>query len=143
MTDKDRAVYMIGIAAKLVDMHPQTLRMYEREELVVPQRTARETRLYSENDIDLLKDIQELTQELGLNLAGVKMIFKMKQRLTEQESLFNKLKVKAESNIEQTRKEMERVRKEMDEKIEEMKKSFRHDIMPYRPYGIIVREHKK
>ena len=140
--DKDRAVYMIGIAAKLVSMHPQTLRMYEREELVVPQRTAKETRLYSENDIELLKNIQELTRELGLNLAGVKMIFEMKQEMSKQENLLAKIKLQSESEIEKARKDMEQIRHEMEEKIEEIKKSFRHDIMPYKPHGI-VRSKKK
>jgi len=128
---------MIGIAAKLVCMHPQTLRMYEREELVVPQRTTKETRLYSENDIELLKDIQELTRELGLNLAGVKMIFKMKQEMSKQENILAKLKLQSESEIEKARKDMEQIRKEMEEKIEEIKKSFRHDIMLYKPHGIV------
>ena len=75
--DKHRPVYMIGIAAELTGMHPQTLRIYERKSLVEPQRTQGNTRLYSEADIDRLRLIQALTQEEGINLAGVVRIIEL------------------------------------------------------------------
>lgn len=78
---KDQPLYMISIAAKLTGMHPQTLRIYERKNLVKPGRTAKSTRLYSENDIEQLLYIQALTQEEGVNLAGVKIIMKMRRQL--------------------------------------------------------------
>jgi len=76
---KDQPLYMISIAAKLTGLHPQTLRIYERKNLVKPNRTAKSTRLYSESDIEQLLYIQELTQEEGVNLAGVKIIMKMRR----------------------------------------------------------------
>jgi MerR family transcriptional regulator, heat shock protein HspR len=77
----DRAVYIISVAAELAGMHPQTLRIYERKGLVQPQRTAGNTRRYSERDIELLRQIQTLSQEEGINLAGVKMIIEMRRQL--------------------------------------------------------------
>ncbi|MDO4264411.1 MAG: helix-turn-helix transcriptional regulator [Deinococcus sp.] len=78
---KDRPVYVISIAAELVDMHPQTLRLYERKELIRPGRSSGKTRLYSERDIDHLREIRRLTQELGVNLAGVEEIMRLRQEL--------------------------------------------------------------
>ena len=72
--DEERAVYIISVAAELAGVHPQTLRIYERKGLVAPKRTAGNTRRYSDRDIRLLRQIQDLTQESGINLAGVKMI---------------------------------------------------------------------
>jgi len=88
VTDYGRPRYMISVAAELVSMHPQTLRIYESKGLVNPKRTAGNTRLYSEDDLELLRLIQRLTTELGLNLAGVERVLvledqlrKMRQRL--------------------------------------------------------------
>ena len=75
--DKHRPVYMIGIAAELAGVHPQTLRIYERKQLVEPQRTRGNTRLYSQADIERLQLIQQLTQEEGINLAGVVRIIEL------------------------------------------------------------------
>lgn len=85
--DKHRPVYMIGIAAELAGVHPQTLRIYERRQLVEPQRTSGNTRLYSEADIERLRLIQDLTQEEGINLAGVVRILELedeRERLNEE-----------------------------------------------------------
>jgi MerR family transcriptional regulator/heat shock protein HspR len=76
MTD-DRAVYVISVAAELAGVHPQTLRIYERKGLVSPKRTAGNSRRYSQRDIERLREIQDLTQQLGVNLAGVKLIMQM------------------------------------------------------------------
>src|SRR5438034_5862119 len=77
----DRAVYVISVAAELAGMHPQTLRMYERRGLLSPTRTAGNTRRYSEADIQRLRTIQRLTQELGLNLAGVQLLLEMEEEV--------------------------------------------------------------
>ncbi len=78
---KDRPVYIISVAAELVDMHPQTLRLYERKGLIRPKRSSGKTRLYSERDIEHLREIRRLTQELGVNLAGVEEIMRLRQEL--------------------------------------------------------------
>lgn len=80
---REKPVYVISVAAELVDMHPQTLRLYERKGLIEPSRSAGKTRLYSQNDIDQLREIKRLTQELGVNLAGVEEIIRLRQRLDQ------------------------------------------------------------
>jgi MerR family transcriptional regulator/heat shock protein HspR len=79
--DEERAVYIISVAAELAGVHPQTLRIYERKGLLAPQRTSGNTRRYSERDIQLLRQIQDLTQESGVNLAGVKVIIELQAQL--------------------------------------------------------------
>lgn len=81
--DQDKPLYVISVAAELVDMHPQTLRLYERKGLIEPSRSAGKTRLYSQRNIDQLREIRRLTQELGVNLAGVEEIIRLRQRLDE------------------------------------------------------------
>ena len=78
---KNRPVYVISVAAELVDMHPQTLRLYERKGLIRPGRSSGKTRLYSERDIEHLREIRRLTQELGVNLAGVEEIMRLRHNL--------------------------------------------------------------
>lgn len=79
--DEDRAVYIISVAAELAGVHPQTLRIYERKGLLRPKRTAGNTRRYSQRDIETLRQIQDLTQERGINLAGVKAIIEMQAEI--------------------------------------------------------------
>jgi MerR family transcriptional regulator/heat shock protein HspR len=79
--DEDRAVYIISVAAELAGVHPQTLRIYERKGLLAPKRTSGNTRRYSDRDIRLLRQIQDLTQENGINLAGVKAIIALQAQL--------------------------------------------------------------
>jgi len=79
--EEERAVYIISVAAELAGVHPQTLRIYERKGLVAPKRTAGNTRRYSDRDIRLLRQIQDLTQESGINLAGVKMVIELQAQL--------------------------------------------------------------
>jgi MerR family transcriptional regulator/heat shock protein HspR len=79
--DEERAVYIISVAAELAGVHPQTLRIYERKGLLAPKRTSGNTRRYSDRDIELLRQIQDLTQEGGINLAGVKMIIELQAQL--------------------------------------------------------------
>jgi MerR family transcriptional regulator/heat shock protein HspR len=82
--DSDRGVFMISVAAELAHMHPQTLRMYETRGLIQPKRSPKNTRLYSQRDVALLRRIQQLTTE-GLNLAGVERVLRLERRLAELE----------------------------------------------------------
>src|SRR6267378_731856 len=77
----DRGVFMISVAAELAEMHPQTLRMYEARGLIEPKRSPKGTRLYSQQDVDMLRRIQEMTTDLGLNLAGVERVLELEQQL--------------------------------------------------------------
>src|SRR5919204_3070527 len=79
--DETRGVFMISVAAELADMHPQTLRMYEARGLITPQRSPKNTRLYSQRDVERLRRIQEMTAELGMNLAGVEKVFELEAEL--------------------------------------------------------------
>lgn len=90
--DKDKPLYVISVAAELVDMHPQTLRLYERKGLIEPSRSAGKTRLYSQRNIEQLREIRRLTQELGVNLAGVEEIIKLRSKLDSlQASMENRI----------------------------------------------------
>jgi len=82
----DEPVYLISIVAKILDIHPQTLRQYERENLISPSRSNGRIRLYSQRDIDKIKLILRLTRELGVNLAGVDIILRLKENVDEMES---------------------------------------------------------
>jgi MerR family transcriptional regulator/heat shock protein HspR len=106
---------MISVAADLVGMHPQTLRIYEAKGLVTPQRTAGNTRLYSEADLERLRLIQQLTTQLGLNLAGVEHVIRL------------------EEQIRRMQRTMERLEREMREAIAEVHKHYRRDLVPYDP----------
>ena len=81
--NRNRPLYMISVAAELAGVHPQTLRIYERKELICPQRSGGNTRLYSEADIERLRLIQHLTQEEGINLAGVTRIMDMQREIED------------------------------------------------------------
>ena len=111
----DRPRYMISVAAELVGMHPQTLRIYEAKGLVTPQRTAGNTRLYSEADLERLRLINRLTQELGLNLAGVEQVLHL------------------EDELERMRRRLDRMEREMRETIDQVHRSYRRDLVLYRP----------
>ena len=79
--ESTRGVYMISVAAELAGMHPQTLRIYEARGLITPKRSPKNTRLYSQEDVDRLRRIQELTSELGMNLAGVERVFELEEEI--------------------------------------------------------------
>src|SRR3954469_2252826 len=81
VVERDRGVYMISVAAELAGMHPQTLRIYETRGLIQPQRSPKNTRLYSQEDVERLLRIQALTSELGMNLAGVERVFELEEEL--------------------------------------------------------------
>ena len=113
MTGRPR--YMISVAAELVGMHPQTLRIYEQKGLVRPKRTAGNTRLYSDADVERLRLIQRLTSEIGLNLAGVERVLHL------------------EDEIARMHRRLDRMEREMREAIEEVHRSYRRDLVVYRP----------
>src|SRR3989440_12843250 len=121
---EDRGVFMISVAAELADMHPQTLRMYEARGLISPKRSPKGTRLYSQEDVERLRRIQEMTAELGMNLAGVERVFELEDQLERMARRMRALEHEAE-----------RVREQMDEELERVRRSFRAEIVPYRPPG--------
>jgi len=96
MKDYDEPLYLISVVAKILNIHPQTLRQYEREGLVEPDRTEGKMRLYSERDVDRIKMILRLTRDLGVNLAGVDVIFQLKEQIDEYEREISELKAEIE-----------------------------------------------
>jgi len=116
--DSDRPLFMISVAAELAGMHPQTLRLYERRGLVLPQRTAGKTRRYSQRDVERLQRIQALT-ELGLNLAGVERVLLMEQQLEAMQQQMQLLQQRLDEAAEAMRREVERV-----------ERSHRMDLVP-------------
>jgi MerR family transcriptional regulator, heat shock protein HspR len=128
--ERDQGVYMISVAAELAGMHPQTLRIYEARGLITPKRSAGKTRLYSQEDVDRLRRIQELTSELGMNLAGVEKVFELEEELDRMRSRMARLQSKTEE-----------LELEMAEELERVKKSFRAEIVRYEPPGSVLRRH--
>jgi MerR family transcriptional regulator/heat shock protein HspR len=101
----NESLYMISVAAKLAGMHPQTLRIYERKQLLRPNRTAKSTRLYSDEDIERLRHIHYLTQSCGVNLAGVKIIIDMEEEMDKINQAMIKMEQQMEERITQIRKQ--------------------------------------
>ena len=97
MYSYDEPVYLISVVAKILEIHPQNLRQYEKEGLIQPERTDGKMRLYSQRDIDKIKTILRLTRDLGVNLAGVDIILRLKERLDELDALTEELKAQAPS----------------------------------------------
>lgn len=93
--DAERGVYMISVAAELAEMHPQTLRMYEARGLIAPQRSPKNTRLYSQRDVERLRRIQRMTSEQGLNLAGVRALLKMEERVEKMRGELERMRRRA------------------------------------------------
>ena len=83
MTDRGKPLYMIGVVAEMLNVHPQTLRFYEKKGLVRPSRTVGRTRMYSAEDVDELARLLRLTRDLGVNLAGIEIVLKMRRRMLE------------------------------------------------------------
>src|SRR3954462_343094 len=94
--DPRRGVYMISVAAELAGMHPQTLRIYESRGLVEPKRSAGNTRLYSQEDVDRLRRIQELTSQMGMNLAGVEKVFELEEQIDRMRDRMEQLRRESE-----------------------------------------------
>jgi MerR family transcriptional regulator, heat shock protein HspR len=109
--DRSRGVYMISVAAELAGMHPQTLRIYEARGLITPKRSPKNTRLYSQDDVERLRRIQELTGELGMNLAGVEKVFELEAELERMRRRVRALERQAERAQRELRAEIDRVRR--------------------------------
>ena len=121
--DEDRGVFMISVAAELAEMHPQTLRIYEARGLITPKRSPKNTRLYSQRDVERLKRIQHMTNEEGLNLAGVETVLEM------------------EARVEQMRRELEAMRErtreletQLTEEMARVHERLHTEIVPYGAY---------
>ena len=120
----DRPRYMISIAAELVGMHPQTLRIYENKGLINPKRTRGNTRVYSEADLERLRLIQRLTTELGLNLAGVEVVLRLEDELRRAHS------------------QIERLQQQLRDEIRNVHKQYRRDLVLYQaPQPVPTRQH--
>jgi MerR family transcriptional regulator, heat shock protein HspR len=119
-----QGVFMISVAAELAEMHPQTLRMYEQRGLITPQRSPKGTRLYSHEDVDRLRRIQELTCDLGMNLAGVERVFELEDQLERMQKRVRALEAKAEA-----------LAAEMEAELEEVRRSFRAELVRYEAPG--------
>jgi MerR family transcriptional regulator/heat shock protein HspR len=120
--ETDRGVFMISVAARLANMHPQTLRVYEARGLIEPQRSPKGTRLYSQEDVERLKRIQEMTAELGLNLAGVERVLRLEQEIDEMHVRIEEIELQAlEAQVR------------LAEELEQVRRSFRAELtVPYR-----------
>jgi MerR family transcriptional regulator/heat shock protein HspR len=130
MKEKNRMpLYMIGVAAQLAGVHPQTLRLYERLNLLTPARTVGKTRLYSEEDIRIVRRIQELTQGMGLNLAGVKLVMEMEREIE-----------KMRKEVEEMKKELEKEKMRMRREIQEIRKRYKKEIVLFRGGDILIKE---
>ena len=121
--ESSRGVFMISVAAELAEMHPQTLRMYEARGLITPKRSPKNTRLYSQDDVDRLRRIQRMTAEEGLNLAGVETVLEMEEELQ-----------RARRELARMRERAAELETKMAEEIERIKRSMRAEIVPYGAY---------
>jgi len=127
MDEKERALYIISVAAELAGVHPQTLRIYERKCLIEPKRTEGRSRRYSDRDIELLQHIQELTNE-GVGLAGVKRVLELEAALED-----------AATEIERLRAQVRRVRQEVAETEARVHRQYRRDLVPVTKAVVRVR----
>ena len=121
----ERGRYMISVAADLVGMHPQTLRVYESKGLIRPRRTGGNTRLYSEADLERLRLIQTLTGDLGLNLAGVEQVLEL------------------QDEVQRMRRQLDRMEREMRSAIDEVHRQYRRDLVPWKPPIDLVRTDRR
>ena len=119
----DRGVFMISVAAELAEMHPQTLRMYEARGLIEPKRSPKGTRLYSQDDVEKLRRIQEMTTEWGMNLAGVERVLELEDKLT-----------RMRRKVDALEKRSQALQQEIAE-LEEVKRSVKAEIVRYEAPG--------
>jgi MerR family transcriptional regulator/heat shock protein HspR len=124
MAERDHPRYMISVAADLVGMHPQTLRIYEQKGLIRPKRTPGGTRLYSEADVERLRLIQQLTTELGLNLAGVEHVLRL------------------EDELRRMQRRMERLEREMHAAMEEIHRQYKRELVLWQPPTQLARQRR-
>jgi MerR family transcriptional regulator/heat shock protein HspR len=130
--DQERGVFMISVAAELAGMHPQTLRVYETRGLIKPSRSPKKTRLYSQKDVELLRRIQELTTEFGMNLAGVERVLELEKTMAMMRKRLERL--------ESAAAEMQR---EMLERVAEVHRSYRRELVIWQPPGEIALTRKR
>jgi MerR family transcriptional regulator, heat shock protein HspR len=128
---RKRPVYMIGIASELIGVHPQTLRMYEQKGLLRPRKSIKNTRLYSQEDVDLGRYIQRLTQELGMNLAGVKKVIDLERQVA-----------RLEAEIRAMRDELYRKDAVHSRLIAEVHQSYKRELV-LMPRGELARSRRK
>jgi MerR family transcriptional regulator/heat shock protein HspR len=121
--DEERGVFMISVAAELAHMHPQTLRMYEARGLITPKRSPKNTRLYSQADVERLRRIQRMTGEEGLNLAGVETVLELERRVE-----------RMKSDMARMRKRAAEMEQRMTEELERLRKSLGGELVPYGAY---------
>jgi MerR family transcriptional regulator, heat shock protein HspR len=121
--DSRRGVFMISVAAELADMHPQTLRMYEARGLIAPKRSPKNTRLYSVDDVERLRRIQQMTAETGLNLAGVETVLELERKLEQ-----------ARQDLGRMRRRAAELERRMLEEVERVRRAGRAEIVPYGAY---------
>src|SRR6476646_4699708 len=122
--EPDRGVYMISVVAEFLGMHPQTLRIYESRGLIQPKRSPKNTRLYSQEDVDRLRRIQELTSDLGMNLAGVEKVFELEQEIDRMRRRMRSLE-----------KQAEKLERAMAEELDKVRRSFKFELVPYEQPG--------
>jgi MerR family transcriptional regulator/heat shock protein HspR len=127
LSDKMKPVFMISVAAELAEMHPQTLRMYERRGLIRPQRSSKSTRLYSLEDVERLRRIQQLVGECGLNLAGVERVLQMEEQLAQ-----------LQRKLEDLQTDMARLAEQAREELEAVHRSYRKELVPLSTPGEVV-----
>lgn len=127
--DETRGVFMISVAADLAEMHPQTLRMYEARGLISPQRSPKNTRLYSQRDVDRLRRIQQMTSQDGLNLAGVQTVLELERTLERMRAELSRMR-------ERTAEMEQRIAQE----VEQVKRSLKAEIVPYGAYDVLPAE---
>ncbi len=118
--DPARGVFMISVAAELAEMHPQTLRMYEARGLIEPKRSPKGTRLYSQADVDLLRRIQQMTVELGMNHAGVERVLEMEAQME-----------RMAARIDQLERRNARLTRALEEELEAVRRSYRAEVVRY------------
>ena len=130
MSLRKRPLYMIGIASELIGVHPQTLRMYEQKGLLRPRKSIKNTRLYSQEDVELGRHIQRLTQEMGMNLAGVRTVLDLEGRVA---------RLSAENRF--LREELRKQEMEHSRDVAEIHQSYKREIVPI-PRGELARAHQ-
>jgi MerR family transcriptional regulator/heat shock protein HspR len=122
--DDDRGVFMISVAAELAGMHPQTLRLYESRGLIKPRRSPKQTRLYSQRDVERLRRIQALTGELGMNLAGVEQVLKMEETMRAMRRRMRELERHAEE-----------LQRRMLDELDAVHRSYKRELVRWEPPG--------
>ncbi len=123
MKKRKEGYFSISAVAKMFSVHQQTIRLYEKQGLIDPKRSSGNTRLFSENDIDQLEEIIYLTHQLGINLAGVEMVFKLKKQIKKMQSEMNKLFDQTEQELEKENEESKEVIKRSAQRLLQIKKN--------------------